>query len=88
MTKNKLTKEISENTVSDITAIIDGIDDAMDNLRFEVRHYMSNEGIDRKAYDRIFDLFADLAETRNDAVRARRAIFEAYLIDEEEEGDA
>ena len=84
MTKNKLTKEISENTCSEITDLIIGLDDAMDNLRFEVRHYMSNEGIDRKAYDRICDLFADLMETRNDAVRARRAIYESYLMEEEE----
>ena len=83
MTKNKLTKEISENTCSEITDLIIGLDDAMDNLRFEVRHYMSNEGIDRKAYDRICDLFADLMETRNDAVRARRAIYESYLMEEE-----
>ena len=85
MTKNKLTKEISENTCSEITDLIIGLDDAMDNLRFEVRHYMSNEGIDRKAYDRICDLFADLMETRNDAVRARRAIYENYLMEEEED---
>ena len=85
MTKNKLTKEISENTCSEITDLIIGLDDAMDNLRFEVRHYMSNEGIDRKAYDRICDLFADLMETRNDAVRARRAIYENYLMEEEKD---
>ena len=83
MTKNKLTKEISENTCSEITDLIIGLDNAMDNLRFEVRHYMSNEGIDRKAYDRICDLFADIMETRNDAVRARRAIYESYLMEEE-----
>lgn len=85
MTKNKLTKEISENTCSEITDLIIGLDDAMDNLRFEVRHYMSNEGIDRKAYDRICDLFADLMETRNDAVRARRAIYESYLMEDEKD---
>ena len=85
MTKNKLTKEISENTCSEITDLIIGLDDAMDNLRFEVRHYMSNEGIDRKAYDRICDLFADLMETRNDAVRARRSICENYLMEDEKD---
>ena len=85
MTKNKLTKEISENTCFEITDLIIGLDDAMNNLRFEVRHYMSNEGIDRKAYDRICDLFADIMETRNDAVRARRAIYESYLMEEEKD---
>lgn len=84
MTQN-LKTEVYEDFHDALTETIDNIDEAMDGIRFYVQHAMGlADGIDRGTYDRICDLFADLMETRNDAVRARRSIAENYLIEEDE----
>ena len=85
MTKN-LKTEVYEDFHDGLTKVIDNIDEAMDDIRFYVQHAMGlADGIENETYDRICDLFADLMETRNDAVRARRSICESYLMEEEKD---
>jgi hypothetical protein len=85
MTKN-LEKEVYKDFHDGLNEVINDIDEAMNDIRFYVTHAMGlDSGIENETYDRICDLFADLMETRNDAVRARRSIYENYLKEEEED---
>ncbi len=77
---NELKKEIGKDFQADLTKLIDYIDEAMGDIRFHVRYLISvKDGLEKETYDKICDLFADLMETRNDAVRARRSVYETCI---------